>query len=1235
MSVEQLIDPEQVRLQAVAALDSPGADPHLDELVKTAALVCGVPIALVSLVGADWQHFKAQVGLDGVSGTPRAVSFCAHALPHDSVFEVADATLDRRFKANPLVTGDPSIRFYAGAPLRMRNGLNAGALCVIDRKPRVLDATQRQILAHLATIAVHLLESKRAAHAQALIAAEFRTLTETSPLGIFATDAAGQCTQVNPQWMAIYELGAAQSISSGWSSRIHPDDRSAVATAWTAAAAVGKDFDMEFRLLVPGEVIKTVRALSRAYLGPDGQVAGHVGTVEDVTQRHALQRRLDDKRNRLAAIIDATGAATFEWNVQTGEMRFNENWARMTGHRLADFKMITPTSWRERVHPDDLVALDAKIAAHLADPVTPYLAELRKRHVAGHWVWLLNRGQVTSFTADGRPEWIYGVQVDISEGKAQQEAVRRSESLLTKTGEMAGIGGWDLDLVTNDLTWTAQTCRIHGFEPGFKPDLAQAIEFYAPTSRPVIRAAIDVTMQTGQGWDLELQLIRRDGVTRWVRAVGSVEFDAAKPVRLYGAVQDITDRIARQRQVVEEHHRMVLAKESGGIGIWEYGIAQDALTWDGQMRRLYGHGDGSEIPAEQMWCNGLHPDDGTRVEAEIATAIQSGGRFHSEFRVIWPDGSQRHIRSMADVSETAEAGRKLIGVNWDVTELRVLAAELAEQHRLTQITLRSIGDAVITTDAKGLVTWLNPIAELMTGWPQTEAAGRPLEQIFRIVQEDTRDPAENPLAACLAQHTTVFATGSVLMARDGRHYGIENSAAPITDDDGQVLGVVLVFNDVTAERRLNGEMTYRATHDVLTGSKNRHEFETQLARVQVQSKVDSSAHAMMFIDLDQFKQINDACGHAAGDEVLQQVNRLFAEAVRAGDTLARLGGDEFGILLEHCPMAAAQRIAQVICDRLDAYRYVQDGRHYRIGASIGLVPVDGRWLTVEAMMQAADASCSAAKESGRNRVQVWQDSAGAITARHSERHWISRLEAALDEGRFVLYAQPILALADDTMPLHAEILLRMIDEAGNTVLPGVFLPAAERFGLATRIDLWVLRHAVRIIGDLPNLAKFDTIGINLSGRSIGARAFHARALAILQAAGPQICGRLSLEMKEAAALANIADASVFIDAVHRLGVRVALDDFGAGATSLGYLKLLKVDSLKIDGQFIQNLMTDKLSQVTVRSFVEIARVIGIPTVAEYVDQPALLDALRDLGVDFAQGFLIGKPAPLTAMGAEG
>ena len=508
--------------------------------------------------------------------------------------------------------------------------------------------------------------------------------------------------------------------------------------------------------------------------------------------------------------------------------------------------------------------------------------------------------------------------------------------------------------------------------------------------------------------------------------------------------------------------------------------------------------------------------------------------------------------------------------------------------------------------------------------------------------------ANNPLVT--GQPGIRFYAGMPLRLADGHRVGtlcvIDRQARRLSDQQRELLACLgqaasrlldlqrpdpALAQATRALAEQAGEMSYRASHDPLTGLINRSEFEARLQRLLQTSRADRSRHALLYIDLDQFKLVNDACGHSAGDQLLQQVAQLLTDAVRHRDTLARLGGDEFAIILEHCTSDQAQRAAQLVCDRMESYRFLHDGQRLRVGASIGLVPVDARWATPAAILQAADTACYAAKEAGRNRVHTWHDTDPALRTRHGQMQWANRVELALDENRFVLYAQRISALCATAGQDHAEVLLRMVDADGSLVLPGAFLPAAERFNLVTRIDRWVLRRVLAWMHTTPDAQGLNMLSVNLSGQSIGDRAFHRWAIGQLQGAGPALCARLCLEVTETAAVTNLADAAVFITQVRALGVRVALDDFGAGASSFGYLKSLKVDFLKIDGQFIRDLIDDPLDEAAVRCFADVARLVGLQTVAEFVDNAPVLERLRGLGIDFVQGFLLHRPGPINEL----
>ena len=565
-----------------------------------------------------------------------------------------------------------------------------------------------------------------------------------------------------------------------------------------------------------------------------------------------------------------------------------------------------------------------------------------------------------------------------------------------------------------------------------------------------------------------------------------------------------------------------------------------------------------------------------------------------------------------------------------LTRVRQTANDLFRQKEMAEITLNSIGDAVITTDAEGRVENLNPVAEEMTGWSNAEAHGHKVSEVFHIVNGLSREPEPNPIEACLRNRCVVgLGTNTVLVRRDGAEFVIEDSAAPILDRNGNIVGAVMVFYDVSLMHRIPHLLSYHAAHDALTGLINRREFERRLSELLVQAKHTHQQHALAYLDLDQFKLVNDTCGHAVGDRLLCQITFLLKEKVRDADTLARLGGDEFGLLLENCPLERAQQITQELLETVKDFRFVWQGHSFDIGVSIGLVPITEDSVTPAEVLSEADAACFTAKEKGRNRVQVYQPGDMEMARRHGEMQWVSRLHKAMDENRFRLHCQTIAPLNGD-LAKHGEVLLRLEDEDGNLVPPMAFLPAAERYNLMPAIDRWVIGAALTAIGEYLRQQQDPRrlmCNINLSGASLGEpglQSYIDEQLALHQVPPDTIC----FEITESVAIANLERAATFMHAMRQKGCRFALDDFGSGLSSFAYLKTLPVDYLKIDGVFVKDVAHDPVARAMVQAIHTVGHVMGIKTVAEYVENDRILAALREIGVDYAQGYGIAHPRPM-------
>ncbi len=566
----------------------------------------------------------------------------------------------------------------------------------------------------------------------------------------------------------------------------------------------------------------------------------------------------------------------------------------------------------------------------------------------------------------------------------------------------------------------------------------------------------------------------------------------------------------------------------------------------------------------------------------------------------------------------------------DIVERKQMQKALYTEKERAEVTLHSIGDAVITTDASGTVDYLNPAAEALTGWSLRDAAGQALSTVFRVVNENTREPMFVPIERCLdAGHIATLNEDAVLLSRDGSEYAVQDSVAPIRSYDGTISGIVLVFSDVTDARRMAHELTHQANHDSLTGLLNRRQFEVRLKRVLESTRAQPDSHALCYLDLDQFKIINDTCGHVAGDELLRQLANILLECVRKRDTLARLGGDEFGVLMEHCTLEQGRRVADSLRQAVREFRFSWQEKSFKVGVSIGLVPITEASEGITAVLRAADSACYAAKEAGRDRIHVYIENDEVLARRRGQMQWVNRIQNALEEDHFVLYCQPIVPLSQGSEHKKCyELLLRLQDDTGVAALPKDLLPSAERYDLAVQIDCWVIKNAFDWLTQHPAMMQDTGVCfINISGQSLGDVGF-------LEFVSDQLDNStiepscICFEITETAMIANLSSGQRFIKLFKARGCQFALDDFGSGLCSFAYLRSLAVDYLKIDGVFVQNMLESGVDLAIVRSINEIGKMMDKKTIAEWVETDTVANHLRELGIDLAQGDGIARPKPI-------
>ena len=623
-------------------------------------------------------------------------------------------------------------------------------------------------------------------------------------------------------------------------------------------------------------------------------------------------------------------------------------------------------------------------------------------------------------------------------------------------------------------------------------------------------------------------------------------------------------------------------------------------------------------------------------ELHLSAYLQSSAQH--DLRTSEPHGIRTHIvlTLLGTVLSAAVLVALLIRQWRRATRLLEDAERTAEALHLSQRAVEATSNGILITDHRQdehPIVYCNPAFERMTGYTRDQVIGR--NPRFLQGGDDEQDELGKVRAAMGAggDYRGVLKN----YRKDGTLFWNQLRMSPVFDDGGHLTHYVGIQTDITESYNLTQQLSYQATHDSLTGLVNRAEFERYLQRALRRAHTDGSEHALCYLDLDQFKIINDSSGHIAGDELLRQLAEVLKAKVRKSDLLARLGGDEFAVLVGHCTLQDAERVAEGLRTAISEFRFQWDGKSFAVGVSAGLVPITQLTVSMTEVLKAADAACYAAKDAGRNRIHIYREGDAELSKRYGEMRWVSRINDALETESYALRFQPIVpVVAEDSAKWHYELLLSMRDKDGAMVSPGAFLPAAERYGLSVKIDRWVVANAFSWLTTHPaELAQTGLVSINLSGPSISDRSFLGYVIDQLDATSVP-AEKICFEITETAAITNLSSASRLISTLRGLGCSFALDDFGSGVSSFAYLKNLSVDSIKIDGVFVKDICNDTVSRALVNAINDMAHAMGKTTIAEAVESQEIFEELRHIGVDYAQGYGIGAPRPLSTLevGAE-
>jgi diguanylate cyclase (GGDEF)-like protein/PAS domain S-box-containing protein len=683
----------------------------------------------------------------------------------------------------------------------------------------------------------------------------------------------------------------------------------------------------------------------------------------------------------------------------------------------------------------------------------------------------------------------------------------------------------------------------------------------------------------------------------------------------------MTDRPPQQQQHrgASASRRPATVVRPEGFGSFELDLRTGQASYSEGLRRILGVPEDVALTRE-LFLERVHPEDRDVVQAALGRAEREREPLHFEIRVKRFDGVERVVRARGEVIAPGK-GRvvKLAGTLQDVTE----EAAAGSGRDLFSYVVQSTGDAIVTKAPDGTITSWNRGAEQLYGYSAEEAIGQPIT----LIEPAHRAGEQRKILRTVFSGESVDRLETELVRKDGRVVDVSLTVSPVTDANGHIVSAAVIARDMTERVRYEERLRHMADHDQLTGLFNRRRFDEELKRELARAGRYAEHSAVLSIDIDNFKGINDSAGHPAGDAVLAHVARVLDERSRASDVVARLGGDEFAVLLSAVGAREARSAAENLLSEIRNSPAAYGGRPFRVTASIGVATFESDDATAGEVLVNADLAMYAAKTSGRDRVVVYTPTEARRARAMAKLTWSQRIQDALEHDRFVLHLQPILELATGQIK-HGELLLRMQGESGKLIAPGAFLPAAERFGLIHAIDRWVVQRTIQLLSD--TIGPGPRVGINLSGESIVGDPHLLEMIEQELERSSVDPAKLIFEVTETAAIANMPEATQFARGLTSLGCSLALDDFGTGFGSFYYLKHLPVSYVKLDGEFIQNLPRSEVDEHMVKAIVGVSQALGIKTVAESVADQETIGLLQKHQVDYAQGYFVGKPAPLSA-----
>lgn len=807
------------------------------------------------------------------------------------------------------------------------------------------------------------------------------------------------------------------------------------------------------------------------------------------------------------------------------------------------------------------------------------------------------------------------------------------------------------------LDWNPSAERIFGYQKKEILGKTPAILHSPEESLKLTKKILDGVKNNGF-WKGDINFVRKDSSEGICETTVSPVFDDNEiQIGTIGINYDISERKIIEKSLLESNERFQLLAKVTKDGVWDANLETGTVWWNDAYNKLFGKRPTDSKQSWDWWFDHIHPDDVERIKQSVTEAIEGTGNYwRNEYQYRKENSDYLDILDRAHFSRNNDGKViRIIGLMYDQTErkaferkiqnyshtlgkeVQVRTQELNEeinQHKLTEerysLAMKGANDGLWDWDLLNDTVYYSPRWKSMLGHTEDEIDNH-FSEWKRLLHPDDIEIALSNIENFLNHNVDKYESEFRMQHKDGHYVHILARAFAVENNEGKVTRLVGTHIDITDRKHADEKITFQASHDALTELVNRREFERRAERMI--STVQKNEHALCFLDLDQFKVVNDTCGHAAGDEMLRQISEVLENNVRHRDTLARLGGDEFGILMEHCSLESAYRVSTSLRKAIQDFQFSWEEHSFRITVSIGLVPVTESTANLKELLSNADAACFIAKDKGRNHIHVHHAEDTELEKRHGEMQWVTRIQKALDENRFCLFAQSIEPL-DKFSDSHCELLIRMKDEQDKIIPPGAFLPSAERYCLMTKIDGWVVSEAFGLlINNTEFLKKVGFCAINLSGQSLADIEFQEFVINKFKDSDIP-AGKICFEITETAAITNLSAAKSFIEKMKELGCLFSLDDFGSGLSSFGYLKNMDVDYLKIDGMFVKDIVDDSIDYAMVKSINEIGQVMGMKTIAEFVETDAIKKELGKIGVNYVQGYGISKPKPFKELLAK-